>query len=343
MFLEKILIKILFPLTWVVLIMECITTVLYSILVNGEPKGMIVPSRGLRQGDPLSSYLFLFCAEGLNALLQNAATRGDIHGFSICRSGHKLTHLFFANDCLIFCRSTLEECNKIQELLAYYEIVSGQVINKEKTTLCFSRNTDEVTQEAIKVGLNGPAIRHYEKYLGLPSFVGKNKMACFTQIKERIWGCLQGWKEKLLSQAEREVMIKAVVQSIPVYSMSVFKLPVSLCKDIEAMIRKFWWGNGDAKKIHWLNGVHYALQNRLVVWGFGISKSLIMLYWLNRCGVLFIIVIPSSLKCLVQSTFRMVISLRLQFILDALMLGRVFYKFGMLLRKGQFGGLVMGN
>jgi len=47
-------------------------------------------------------------------------------------------------------------------------------------------------------------------------------------------------------------MIKVVVQSIPVYSMSVFKLPVDLCKDIEAMIRKFWWGSGDARKIHWV-------------------------------------------------------------------------------------------
>ena len=175
-----------------------------------------------------------------------------MHGFSICRSGPKLTHLFFTDDCLIFLKSTLEEYNKIQELLAYYEVALGQVINKEKTTLCFSRNTDKGTQEAIKVALNVSAIRHYEKYLGLPSFVGRNRTACFTQIKERIWGCMQGWKEKLLSQAGREVMIKAVVQSILVYSMSVFKLPVSLCKDIEAMIRKFWWGNGDAKKIHWV-------------------------------------------------------------------------------------------
>lgn len=87
--------------------------------------------------------------------------------------------------------------------------------------------------------LNVPAIQHYEKYLVLPSFVGQNKMACFTQIKERIWARMQGWKEKLLSQAGKEVMIKAVVQSIPAYSKSVFKLPIGLCKDLEAMIRKF--------------------------------------------------------------------------------------------------------
>ena len=141
-FLEKILTKIGFLLTWVALIMQCITTVSYSILVNSEPKGLIDPSRCLRQGDPLSPYLLLFCAEGLNALLRTAVTKGDIHGFSICRFRPKLTHLFFADDFLIFCRSTLEECNKIQELLAYYEVASGQVINKEKTTLCFSRNTE---------------------------------------------------------------------------------------------------------------------------------------------------------------------------------------------------------
>ena len=61
---------------------------------------------------------------------------------------------------------------------------------------------------------------------------------------------MQGWKEKLLSQARKEVMIKEVVQPIPMYSMSVFKLPVGLCKVMEAMIYKFWWGQGDAKKIH---------------------------------------------------------------------------------------------
>ena len=105
--------------------MECITTVSYSIIVNGEPKGMIVPSQGLRQGDPLSPYLFLFCVEGLNALLCGAAMNGEIQGFSLCRAGPKLTHLFFADDCLIFCRSTLDECNKIQELLACYEVASG--------------------------------------------------------------------------------------------------------------------------------------------------------------------------------------------------------------------------
>ena len=56
---------------------------------------------------------------------------------------------------------------------------------------------------------------------------------------------MQGWKEKLLSQVGKEVMIKVVVQFIPTYSMSMFKLPVGLCKDIEAMIRKFWWGQGE--------------------------------------------------------------------------------------------------
>ena len=62
---------------------------------------------------------------------------------------------------------------------------------------------------------------------------------------------MKGWKEKLLSQVGKEMMIKVVVQAIPTHSMS-FKLPVGLCKDIEAMIRKFWWGQGDAKKIHWV-------------------------------------------------------------------------------------------
>ena len=94
----------------------------------------------------------------------------EIQGFSICRNGPKITHLFFADDYLLFCRSTLEECEKIQELLSYYEVTSGQMIKKNKTALLFSRNTDKQMQEAIKLSLDVPAIQHYEKYLGLPSF-----------------------------------------------------------------------------------------------------------------------------------------------------------------------------
>ena len=124
-FLEKIIPKLGFQDSWVALIIECITTVSYSILVNGEPKGLITPSRGLRQGDSISPYLFMFCAKGLNALFGNTASRGEIQGFSICRNRPKLTHPFFVDDYMIFCKSTMEECNKIQELLTYYEGALG--------------------------------------------------------------------------------------------------------------------------------------------------------------------------------------------------------------------------
>lgn len=83
---------------------------------------------------------------------------GDIHGFSICRNRSKLTRLFFANDCLLFCRSTLEECEKIQQILAFYEEATGQVVNKDKTILFFSKNTSVQSQVAIKNSLNVPAI-----------------------------------------------------------------------------------------------------------------------------------------------------------------------------------------
>lgn len=145
LFLEKILLKMEFQAYWVSLIMECITMVPYSILVNGEPKAMIYPMRGIRQGDPLSPYLFVFCAEGFNGILKQAADAGEIQGFSTCRKGPKLTHLFFVDDCFLFCKLTLEECEKIQELLVVYESASRQMVNKEKTTLFFSKNIDEVT------------------------------------------------------------------------------------------------------------------------------------------------------------------------------------------------------
>ena len=83
-------------------------------------------------------------------------------------------------------------------------------------------------------------MKEYERYLGLPAVVGRNKKASLNYIKERVWNKLQGWKEKLISQAGREVLLKAVVQAILTFVMGCFKLPSGLLNDIEMIIRKFW-------------------------------------------------------------------------------------------------------
>ncbi|XP_065625439.1 secreted RxLR effector protein 78-like [Quercus suber] len=134
-FLESTMLQMGFDEWWVALVLECITTVTYSILINGEPMGNIKPSRGIRQGDPLSPYLFLVCSEGLNRMIQKAACNGDIKGVSICRNGPKLTHLLFADDSLLFYRATIQECRKVMKILAAYEKVLGQRLNGDKMTL----------------------------------------------------------------------------------------------------------------------------------------------------------------------------------------------------------------
>ena len=85
-------------------------------------------------------------------------------------------------------------------------------------------------------------MKEYENYLGLPAVVGRKRKASLNYIKERVWSKLQGWKEKLLSQVGREILFKAVVQAIPTFAMSCFKLPVGLCHEVEALIHKFFWG-----------------------------------------------------------------------------------------------------
>ena len=182
------------------------------------------------------------CTEGLHGLINKAATNGDIHGVSIYRNGPKRTHLLFADDSLIFCRATENECQTLLKILAKYERASSQQINRAKTTLFFSKSTNADIQDRIKDMLGVTVVQQYEKYLGLPSLVGRKKTESFTHIKQQIWKKLQGWESKLLSQAGRVILIKAVAQALPTYTMSCFKLPLTLCNEIEALIHKFFLG-----------------------------------------------------------------------------------------------------
>ena len=115
--LANIMEKMGFPTGWIERVISCVTTQSFSILVNGKPYGMIQPSRAIHQGDPISPYLFLLCAEGLIALLNKAKSEGRIKGVSICRGAPKITNLMFADDSLLFCQATPAEGETIAEIL----------------------------------------------------------------------------------------------------------------------------------------------------------------------------------------------------------------------------------
>ena len=186
-YLDNVMRKMGFREKWIGLIMVCIKMVTYSILVNGEPQGLIQPTKGIRQRDPLSPFLFLLCTEGLHELIQKSARMGELKGLSISRNGPQLTHLLFADDSLLFCRATIEECRKIMEILEIYEEGSGQKVNKNKTAIFFSKSTPEGTKDEIKEALSLQEIVHYDKYLGLPSLVGGKKRESFNFIKQKVW------------------------------------------------------------------------------------------------------------------------------------------------------------
>jgi hypothetical protein len=200
---------------WIKLMMMCVTSVHYAVLVNGIPTGKIFPSRGIRQGDPISPYLFLICAEVLSAMLSRADRMGVLEGVPTSRRGPRINHLFFADDSLLFCRADGNHWNKLSNILHTYEIASGQRLNSTKTAIYFSRNTAAEVKQQILDMSGIPSSQRYDTYLGLPALVGKSRTKEFKGIIDRVWKRLQDWKLKLLSQAGREILLKAVVQAIP--------------------------------------------------------------------------------------------------------------------------------
>lgn len=253
-FLSRMMHRMGFDERWVQLIMKCVTTVTYKIKVNGELTEEILPSRGLRQGDPLSPYLFLICAEGFSSLLNHAEQDGSLQGLSICAGAPSITHLLFADDSLLLMKVNQENSSQLRNVLQLYEDCSGQTINKDKSSVLFSKNCREEERDAFLAALDISREAKSEKYLGLSVYLGQPKAKMFSYLKDRVWKRIQGWKEKLLSRAGKETLLKAVAQAIPTFAMSCFDLTKNLCDDISRMICRFWWAQQDKeRKTHWLS------------------------------------------------------------------------------------------
>jgi hypothetical protein len=111
---------------WIRLIMMCVKLVSYGILVNRSPTGRIFPSRGIQQGDPISPYLFLLCAEAMSSLLIRADSNGELLRVPTSKRGPRLSHLFFADNNLLFYIATPFHWRRLTHILKKYEMASGQ-------------------------------------------------------------------------------------------------------------------------------------------------------------------------------------------------------------------------
>lgn len=252
-FLREVLERFGFHEIWIGWIMECVCTVSYSFLINGAPQGFVLPTRGLRQGDPLSPYLFILCTEVLSGLCLQAQANGSLQGVKVARNCPPINHLLFADDTMFFCRSNVTSCTTFLSILSRYEQASGQCINKAKSSITFSAKTRPEVKARVREALDISNDGGMGKYLGLPEHFGRKKRDIFASIVDRIRQRSHSWSTRYLSSAGKLVLLKTVLAAMPSYAMSCFKLPKSLCKQIQSAMTRFWWDSSPAvKKLCWV-------------------------------------------------------------------------------------------
>lgn len=251
-FLRCVRIKVGFCETWVRWIMTCVTMVKYSVSLNGNLLEPFSPTRGLRQGDPLSPYLFLFVAEGLSTILNHEVVAGRLEELKVCRRAPGVSHLLFADDSLLFVKACPQQVTVVKQALSLFQRCTGQLLSPTKCSLLTSAHCPSDVIEEIKLIFQVESATFESNYLGLPTLEGRMTADKFKTIKERLIKRLNSWAEKFMSSGAKDVLIKFVAQAIPTYVMGVFKLSVSSCEAYTKLVRDFWWGDEeDKRKVHW--------------------------------------------------------------------------------------------
>jgi hypothetical protein len=153
----------------------------------------------------------------------------------------------------MFFKATTDQAMHIKAVLDTYASSTGQLINPSKCSIMFGHACPNPCREELKGLLNVVQEYFESKYLGLPTPDGRMSSGKFQSLQAKLAKCLVEWDDNHKSQAAKEVLIKAIAQAIPVYVMSMFKLPLGLCDELTAMIRRYWWGAENGKrKTHWV-------------------------------------------------------------------------------------------
>lgn len=211
---------------WVRNIIMCIQTSRLQVLWNGEKLQAFNPNRGLRQGDPLSPYIFVLCIERLSHIISAFVQEGNWKGIRLSNNGPMLSHLFFANDMVLFGEASIHQMRVMLECLDMFCSVSGQKINYHKSHIFCSKSVGITVANQLSGLSNIPLTQDLGKYLRVLSIHGRVTKNIFAETVERVQAKLEGWKTKFLSFAGRQILAKAVLSFIPLYSMQTTLIPV---------------------------------------------------------------------------------------------------------------------
>lgn len=238
-YIEHMLTRFNFPTVWIQRVMKCVTTISYSFVCDGQVFGSVNRQRGIRQGDPISPYLYILCAEGLSGIIRGYEETGLLHGRKIVRGSPSISHLMFVDDYYFFFKASQTEAQVMKDILQRYERLSGQVINYDKSDVIFSLNTCDAVRMLVCECLGVWQTMKPGKYLGLPMCVGKNKSEVFGFLIDRIQGKLQGWCNKELSKHGNITLLKTTAQAVPNFWMNLFEIPTYICEEIEIKMNAF--------------------------------------------------------------------------------------------------------
>ncbi|XP_048615609.1 uncharacterized protein LOC125588345 [Brassica napus] len=253
-FIEQVLRRLGFHEIWTNWLLQCISTVSYSYLINDTVYGLVQPYRGIRQGDPLSPYLFILCGEVLSGLCRRAEQEGSLYGIKVARGCPRVNHLLFADDTMFFTQASAKSSRALMAILHEYGNASGQQINTAKSAVTFSSKTPPEVKEATKVILVISKEGGLGKYLGLPEHFGRRKKDLFTSVVDRIRQRAVSLSTRRLSRAGKMTMLKSILTAIPTHIISCFQIPVSLCKRIQSVLTRFWWDGPEGnKKMCWVS------------------------------------------------------------------------------------------
>ncbi|KAE8707901.1 hypothetical protein F3Y22_tig00110370pilonHSYRG00013 [Hibiscus syriacus] len=240
---------------WISWIDLCISSASISVLVNGSPTNEFKLGKGLRQGCNLSHLLFNIVGELLDLMLIKAADCALFEGFSVGREDNlfHLKHLHFADDLILFCRDSSTQILNIRRVLRIFSLMTSLHLNLSKSKLFGVNLDDDVLKEWAQSA--GCCVGAFPMtYLGLLIGTTRNSELLWEPVLQKFSSKLAGWKATSLSMAGRLVLVKSVLSSLPIFYLSIFKIPLKINQKLNSLMANFLWGDSPMKKrIHWVN------------------------------------------------------------------------------------------